>query len=439
MASALADAILQRLPEPTLRLVTAVADVCRRQGLAAYLVGGVVRDFLAARPLQEADVVVVGEAARVAREAAAQAEAAWVIFEPFGTARLVRGEAHVDVAPARTESYPRSGALPQVSPASAIEEDLRRRDFSINAMAVPLAGDERALVDPWGGQEDLREGHLRALHAASFVEDPTRLVRAARFAARYGLSVERRTRRWMGEAVRARALDRVSPQRRGGELRRALAERPVLPVARLLQRWRLWDALCPSWRLTPRARRVLARLDDDPQPLDRRERVALVAAAEGWLSLWPARLQEQVAQLDARLALTREERQALERLAAARRAAGVLRRAVGRSLRPSTVDGLLAALPDPALAWVAEAAGGPTSAGGRWVRWYVDTGRHVRPHLSGAELIGWGVAPGPRIASMLRQLRAAVLDGRIRSRAEEVAWLRRRLGRRALRQGPGKG
>ena len=435
MSGTLREAILARLPADAARLVLAVVEVCRSRNLAAYLVGGVVRDFLLGRPVVDADVAVVGDAAGVARQAAEAAGASLAVFEAFGTARLAAGGAHVDVAPARAERYPRPGALPQVSRASAIEEDLRRRDFTINALAVPLTGDPRELVDPWGGREDLRGGWLRALHDRSFLDDPTRLLRAVRFSVRYRLAVEPRTRRWMGQAIGARALDAVSAERRGAELRRALAERPVLPVAMALHRWRLWDALCPTWRLTARARRALAALDADEEPLDERARVSLVAAAEGWLSREPAVMAQQVSTLDRRLALTRVERRALESLAAARAAARILRRAEGAALRPSAVDRCLRGLPAAALAWVAEAGGGPESAAYRWVRWYVEVGRHVRPHLSGRELARLGVAPGPAMGQMLEGLRAAILDGRIHTRAEEVAWLQRRLRRRQQREG----
>lgn len=429
VSAGLREAILARLPADAARLVLAVAEVCRARSMAAYLVGGVVRDVLLGRPVVDADVVVVGDAAQAAKEAAATTRACVVVFEAFGTARLVQGGVHVDVAPARTERYARPGALPQVSTATAIEEDLRRRDFTINALAVPLTGDRRELVDPWGGLADLQGGWLRALHERSFLDDPTRLLRAVRFSVRYGLTVEPRTRRWMREAVAQRALDRVSAQRRGAELRRALAERPVLPVADALQRWRLWDALCPTWRLTAGARRTLAALDADDQPLDERARVGLLAAAEGWLSRKPAELADQVRALEGALALTREERRALESLTAARAALRPLRRSPEMTLRRSTVDRYLRPLPVPALAWVAEAGGGPASAAHRWVRWYVEVGCHVRPHLSGRDLVRLGVPPGPAVGEILEGLRAAVLDGRIRTRAEEVAWLKRRLGR----------
>lgn len=430
------EAIVARLPEPVARLVRELAELCQHAGLRSYLVGGVVRDFLLGRPLREADVVVVGDAAWVAQQVARRTQAAVVVFPNFGTARLVLDGAALDVAPARTELYPRPGALPQVQAAGSIEEDLWRRDFTVNALAVPLSSDDRALIDPWGGLRDLREGWLRALHERSFEDDPTRLVRAIRFSVRYGLTVEPRTRRWMRQAVAQRALDRVSAQRRGTELRRAMQERPVLPVADAMQRWGLWDALCPGWALSARARRVLARLDADEAPLDARERVALMAVAEGWLARQRERVAGQVEELDRRLALTRAERRALEQLPEARRAAGVLARD-GR-LKPSTVDRYLRPLTSqPVLGWLAEACGGPGSAGYRWVRWYVEVGCRIRPSLTGRDLERLGVPAGRAMGQLLEALRRAILDGRIHHRAEEVAWVQRRLPYLRHRPAPG--
>ena len=430
-------AIVAGLPPATARLVEEAARLCRQAGVPAYLVGGVVRDFLLGRPLAEADVVVVGDAAALACQVAQAVGGWWVVFEAFGTARVGIPGGSLDLAPARTERYPRPGALPQVAPAGTIEEDLRRRDFTINALAVPLDGGGGGLVDPWGGRQDLERRLLRALHPASFDDDPTRLLRAARFRVRYGLAVESRTRQWMRRAVAERALDRVSAARRGQELRRALAERPCLPVARTLQRWGLLDALCPGWRLVQRAARVLARLDGDDDPPGGRGPVALVALAEGWLAGEPHVAALQCRQLDERLALTAEERQALERVAQARRAARCLRQ--GARLLPSTVDCCLRVLPPAALGWVAQAAGGPGSAGYRWVTWYLAEGRRIRPSLTGEDLARLGVPQGPLMGELLEALRRRVLDGRIRSRAEEEAWVRRRLARREGRPGRREG
>src|SRR3954468_18514518 len=149
-----------------------------------YLVGGVVRDLLMGVDGADLDVAIEGDAAALSDIPGYRPER----DELFLTGRLEVGEQKIDVAQTRAESYPRPGALPEVRPAS-IAEDLARRDFTINAMAFPIAADAR-LLDPYDGLEDLRAGRLRILHDESFVDDPTRALRAARYAARFGFELE---------------------------------------------------------------------------------------------------------------------------------------------------------------------------------------------------------------------------------------------------------
>ncbi len=199
-------------------------------GDAVYLVGGAVRDLLLGRGRSDIDLVVEGDAASLAARLGAEV----VAHERFATAKVERDGHEVDIAAARSESYPRPGALPEVEPAAAIEADLARRDFTINAMAVPLQGEAR-LIDPHGGQADLQAGLLRVLHARSFEDDPTRALRAARYAARFGFQPDPET----AELLRDADLSTVSADRRRSELLR-LANEPEAPRGfELLSEWGL--------------------------------------------------------------------------------------------------------------------------------------------------------------------------------------------------------
>ncbi len=144
------------------------------------------------------------------------------------------GEEEVDLATARRERYPRPGALPEVELGAPIRVDLARRDFTVNAMAIPLA-DTRQLIDPYDGQADLEAGVLRAIHAGSFVDDPTRAIRAARYAARFGLAIEPETRDWL----LATDLGTITPERRWSELRKLAAEENATRGLELLAGWGL--------------------------------------------------------------------------------------------------------------------------------------------------------------------------------------------------------
>jgi len=195
-----------------------------------FLVGGAVRDLLLGRGRADIDLVVEGDADELARSLGAKVTS----HERFGTAKLTLNGHEVDIAGARSESYPHPGALPVVEPGADLAADLYRRDFTINAMAIPLRG-EPQLVDPYGGQADLAARQLRVLHQQSFVDDPTRAIRAARYAARFGLTVEAETLRLLRETK----LDTVSAERRDAELMRLAGERTGPEGFALLAEWGL--------------------------------------------------------------------------------------------------------------------------------------------------------------------------------------------------------
>src|SRR5437764_5363389 len=167
----------------------------------AYLVGGTVRDLLAGRPPRfDFDLAVVGDGETYARQLAERLGGRVTAHDRFGTATVHYWQhSHVDVATSRTESYPAPGALPEVAPARSIEEDLRRRDFTINAIAVVLPGGE--LVDPFRGREHLADELVRVLHERSFEDDPTRLFRAARYEARLRFRMDPKTETLALQAV----------------------------------------------------------------------------------------------------------------------------------------------------------------------------------------------------------------------------------------------
>src|SRR5215208_534755 len=187
-----------------------------------YVVGGAVRDALLGRPAHELDLLVEGDAPAVARRAATRLGGAAVLHERFGTATVTSPAATFDLVSSRTERYPQPGALPEVMPGATVEQDLERRDMTINAMALHLT-DARFLAHP-RADEDLVAGVLRVLHDASFRDDPTRMLRAARYAARLGFAVEPHTDALWEEAVRDGAPSTVSGHRLGDELRLLLRE-----------------------------------------------------------------------------------------------------------------------------------------------------------------------------------------------------------------------
>jgi tRNA nucleotidyltransferase (CCA-adding enzyme) len=334
------------------------------QGVNAYLVGGAVRDLLLGEPHPDLDVVVEGEVRPIAEALGGEVTE----HERFETATVRLGELRVDLARARSETYARPGALPMVTPAS-IEEDLARRDFTINAMAVPLSG-ELELIDPHGGVADLGEGVIRVLHQASFRDDPTRALRAARYAARFGFELEPDTAGLLTDAD----LSTVSADRVNAELRRIAAEES--PGKAL--------ALVRDWKLIP---------DLDPQGPERAARVADLVASSPWKGL--------VDRVDAVVLAVREPPEVCAKLAAA------------TPERPSQAVGLARGQP-PTQLIVARAMGA------EWLDRYADEWRHVSLEIDGSDLIEAGIPEGPAVGRGLEAALSAKLDGELSGREEEL-------------------
>jgi tRNA nucleotidyltransferase (CCA-adding enzyme) len=320
----------------------------------------------------------------------------------------------VDIASARRERYGMPGALPDVSPAS-IDEDLGRRDFSVNTMSVALAPSAWGrLLDPFGGQRDLAARRLRVLHPLSFVEDPTRIWRGARYAARLGLKPDADFKRALALAWRAGEYPALSGQRLHAELDLVMDEPDPWGVLGLLLGWgalRIWD---PGFRVTRRSRGRLRAA----RSLAAWAHGAGIAVEAGGLAL--------VALLFDQPRTT--AKRCLRRLAVAGVDAARLDVATARSLaqrvgaqvrrRPSQVAAMLRPAPEAALlgAWL---------CGGRRVRgrieWFLGQGRGARPLSSGDDVVAAGVPRGPRVAQMLAVLRDLRLDGRVRTKNDERA------------------
>src|ERR1700677_749671 len=226
-----------KIPPKTLRLLKLAGHLARQRGESAYAVGGFVRDLILKRPVMDIDITVEGDglafAAILAQRTGSRIEA----FTRFGTSIvIIPGLGKVDLATARTEIYEKPGALPVVEK-SGIAQDLFRRDFTINAMALSLSPSSfLRLIDPFHGLEDLRKGSLRALHSLSFVDDPTRVFRAVRFEQRFQKKIEPKTQGWMLNSIRRESMNTVSGERLRNEFQLIFKENhPERAVKRLAQ------------------------------------------------------------------------------------------------------------------------------------------------------------------------------------------------------------
>lgn len=343
-----------------------------------HLVGGAVRDLLLQRDPRELDVVVEGDVDALAQRLGGRAER--VTHARFGTATVRDSECCWDLAAARGETYARPGALPDVFPAP-IEDDLQRRDVTVNGLALDLASGVVRTVEH--ALDDLDDGRLRVLHDASFVDDPTRLWRVARYAARLGFELEEHTASLAAQAVAGGALATVSGTRIGNELRLALDEPD--PVAALASAVALGLApwLAPDRRLAERA------LDLLPAGEGRRDLVVLAAALPG---------PDGVAPLDD-LGFTAAE------LAIVRACIGAPALREDGARTPSQLARVLRGLPVEAVA-LAGARGAPALA-----RRWLEELRHVSLQISGDDLRCAGIPAGPELGRRLRTVLDLRLDG----------------------------
>ena len=373
------------------------------EGLAPlHLVGGAVRDILRGERPVDLDVTVEGDAVATATELAGRLDGRAVTHERFGTA-LVRSEVvSVDLAATRRERYPRPGALPEVEPAR-LAEDLGRRDFTVNAMAIGLSGpDLGVLRDPHGGRADLGSGLIRVLHGRSFLDDPTRLLRAVRYETRLGFALDEDTERLAAEAAAAGAPATVSGPRVRDELLDLLGEAEAPAAVGRLRDLGIAAALHPRLRADRElvAGAALGSAETGASPV-LTGLAALCSGAPG-----------EVEGFVAGLGLAAADRATVLRAAAR---APVLAESLRVQLRNSQLHSLLAPEPPEALA-LALALGAPGEA----VLRYVSELRGARLQITGQDLLAAGVPSSPAIGRALEETLRRTLDGELPGREEQL-------------------
>jgi tRNA nucleotidyltransferase (CCA-adding enzyme) len=364
-----------------------------------YLVGGAVRDLLlGGRPL-DLDLVVDGDAAATA----ARIGELVAVHDRFGTSTVTVDGFSYDIARSRRERYPRPGALPEVAPAG-IAEDLLRRDFTVNAIAVALTGEQAGSVRAAPqALDDLEARLLRVLHERSFSDDPTRLVRLVRYASRLEFVVEPETAKLASDAVAEGAVATVSGPRIGTELRLLACEPDPIAALTALRELGIDRAIHPRFGLREEklARTAIELLPED----GRADRLALAAAAR---QVPP---EELVALLDS-LAFEASDRDAICSAASdAERLAGDLRAA----RRPSEIARAVGASGPETVALAG--ALGPEAAAREWL----ERLRTVRLEIDGRDLLAAGVPEGPAIGQGLAAALEAKLDRAVSGREQELA------------------
>jgi tRNA nucleotidyltransferase (CCA-adding enzyme) len=423
----LSDRFDSALTPETQALIRLVCVEAERLDLPFYIVGGSVRDLCLGRTIKDIDFTVEGDAARLA-EAILRKYAGKVVFHSrFGTATWTLDEttfrrlnvpllgasafpAFLDLISARAETYSRPGALPTVK-RSTIEDDLRRRDFTINAMALRLDGLYYGqLHDPLDGQADLTHGVIRVLHDRSFVDDPTRLLRAVRYAERYGFQIEQKTLSLINNEARS-VLSTLSGERLRHEFDLIYEEQD--PSA-MLHRLAELDLLNPINPVLHHTNFDLPFIDILPAEFGGITIPDIQSFKQtlGWI-LWlmplsPFDIDIVSRRLDFPALLTKSVQAASALLAR-------LPNTVG--WKPSQWTFYLEELPSTSVYAVYLMRMEPA------LRDYLVIWRNIKPTINGNDLKQRGLQPGPRYTDILRRLRAAWLDGEVVTREEELKLL----------------
>ena len=405
----LIDKLLASLPKEQVNALSNLIELADQRGTAIYLVGGPVRDLLLDLPPGDLDVAVEGDAIGLASRLAEATHLRLVQHPRFGTATVSGNGAHVDFATARSETYEAAGALPTVHP-SSIDDDLHRRDFTINAMALALNGTAAGrLLDPKGGRADLDAGLIRVLHAASFQDDATRSLRAARYETRLGFRIEEATHDLLVRDLPF--LETISPARVHREFARTLREKESERVLLRLDELGVLRELHPSLRFDSELATAFGGL----RGIAPRAVLAVYWPLVTWHVTQPA-----TERVISRLALTRRQADATRALQ------GLRGHAPRPGATPSETVSLFESQPAAAV-WALAAVG--SGAMRDQARAYMTTYRSVRPLLRGDDLPALGVPPGKAVGEVLARLRAAKLDGEVRTRADEERLVRDGLPR----------
>lgn len=414
--------IRERLPEDMVGLLATAGELAEEMGYAVYAVGGFVRDILLSKPNLDLDLVVEGDGIGFASELAKKLGGRMRSHGKFKTAVVILSEdRRVDVATARLEYYEHPAALPTVE-LSSIKMDLYRRDFTINALAVHLNPEHFGrLVDFFGAQRDIKERVVRVLHSLSFIEDPTRILRAIRFEQRYNLTIGGQTERLIKNAMGLNMIQKLSGSRLFNELRLIMEERKAPQCLKRLRDYKVIRAVHPSIKITPSAETLLEEVE---KVLTWYRLLYLSPKPENWMIYFMVLLNgldtEEVESVLSRLIISKRVKEEFlslrERIQETHYK--IKKWLSGKQtnsdlyfiLEPISVEGVLYLM-----------ARSHNDDIRRALSTYLTKLRDLDLDIGGEDLKHMGLVPGPEFTEVLRQIKAAMLDGVAEDREDQLS------------------
>lgn len=409
--------LLNKLPVSTLRRLKGLGRAAAGAGCELYLVGGVVRDLVLGRVTEDVDVAVAGPVRELVREISGDPRLTVRSHDRFQTATVIYPDGRrVDLAMCRQEEYPSPGALPKVRPGT-LAEDLFRRDFTINALALSLRpGSWGELVDPYGGIDDLKFGVVRVLHGRSFFDDPTRILRAARFEQRLGFHLDRPARQLIKDTL-ARNLERnVKPVRYYHELVKIFQEPRAVEILK-----RLTGLAGPRF-FGKRGPVAWGRLKSLQQ---RREEIRKAGVDMATLMLIALMENETSDRIQDQARLWQGGRRQARALLSAPELPRLRARLTKRHLQPGRIYRILHPLPEAVSHYLRYAARSRVQSGRAAL--YLDRLRFMETALDSRDLIGLGVSEGPRLGIIKLDLLTAKMDGHLKNQQSEKKFVLKRV------------
>ena len=413
----------EKVPRRILYLLRQAGKIAQEMGYKVFIVGGFVRDLLLGIDNLDIDLVVEGEGIVFAAKFAERTGGKLLKkHREFGTATLIFPEDFkLDIATSRREFYPEPAVLPQVEPAS-LYEDLWRRDFTLNAMAIDLSPSSSGrLIDFFGGERDIRERKVRVLHQNSFIEDPTRVFRAIRFEQRYGFTIEKKTEELIKEVLKKGIFHQLSKQRIKDEMIQILEEdKPEKAIYRM-QELGVLEAIHPRMHLTPQREKILDSLVD----VFARFEIFSEESIKKWLIRFLVLLEglneEELKKFCSEYKFTREERNSImeARLKAEKVINGLK---VSGSLSPSFIYYFLQPFSRETLLFAMAKA--KEELVEKRILLYLSRLRNVEAEIDGDDLKRMGYKPSPRFKEILEAVKRARLDGKVRTKEEEIKYVR---------------
>ncbi len=392
-----ASLLKERIPSSQYELLDSISSIANSNGVALYLVGGMVRDILLSIQYTDPDLCMEGESTDFVELLSQELTGNVIAQSDFGNAKIELNGTIVDFAIARKEKYQYKGALPEVEKGTIIE-DLSRRDFSINSMAVSMnLRNYGELIDQNNGRLDLENRVIRALHPDSFLDDPTGLLRAARYAARLGFTLDIETKEWMTNSLNI--LKDISGDRIRHEIEHILGENQAVNILSLAEQLGILDSIYPSLRIPFKLGKSAAEFGDHRD-------IALLSMLA--YSLPPGHSKSFIRRLNL-------GRHWAKIVTDSHRVLGLIRE-LSSDLSSSEIHALLSDLHDTAICVGSLYTEPPVSDR---LKLYIEKLRDIKISLDGQDLLNMGVPQGALVGTILNELLVAKLDGYIITEADE--------------------